>query len=62
MAGPRRWRSSGLRGTRGQALTEYLVIVGLLVLIVTAVVTTFVTPIAFAFARLAQRLVLELSS
>ncbi len=52
-----RWRRED-----GQALSEYVVLLGLTVLMVLASLTLFVRPIAQAFVALARRLVVDLGS
>lgn len=43
----------------GQATSEYVVLLGLTVLLVVSSMNLFVRPIALAFASLARRLVLQ---
>lgn len=53
----RRWRRED-----GQAVSEYVVLLGMTVLIVVASLALFVRPVALAFVALARRLVMDLSS
>jgi hypothetical protein len=46
----------------GQAFSEYLVVLGMTVLMVVASLAFLVRPIALAFVALARRLVMDLSS
>jgi hypothetical protein len=52
-----RWRS-----TRGQVLSEYVVILGVLVLTIIAAMAMFVGPVAVAVVRLARRIMVNLTS
>ena len=53
----KRWRRED-----GQAFSEYLVVLGMTVLMVVASLAFLVRPIALAFVALARRLVMDLSS
>lgn len=57
----RRWRRRA-GDEAGQAFSEYVVVLGVTVLLVVASMLVFVRPIALAFGALARRLVLTLGS
>jgi Flp pilus assembly pilin Flp len=56
-------RRSGWRlgDRRGQAVSEYITLSGVIAVIVIASMTMFTRPVAFAFARLFRRLVLYMT-
>ena len=51
-----------VRREDGQAFSEYVVLLGMTVLMVVASLAFFVRPVALAFIALARRLVMDLSS
>jgi len=55
-------RLRALRGERGQAMSEYLVVTGIVAAAILAGLALFTTPVALAFVGLIRRIVLTLGS
>lgn len=60
--GPSGRRAFTLGGQRGQALSEYVTILGFMVGTVIACMALFVSPVAWTFVWLCRRLVLYMTS
>ena len=62
IAAPRARAGKVLRSERGQVLSEYVSLVGMMAVTVIVCMAAFISPVAAAYVRLFKRMVLYLTS